>query len=65
MSQHMTYGEAVLAALDEVMEQDRCVVLFNPGFIGMATGQDKLAALRTKYATRIKFPPIASTGCVS
>jgi acetoin:2,6-dichlorophenolindophenol oxidoreductase subunit beta len=62
MPQHMTYGEAVLAALDEVMEQDRCVVLFNPGFIGMATGQDKLAALRKKYATRIKFPPIAELG---
>ena len=62
MPQHMTYGEALIAALDEVMEHDQRVVLFNPSFIGMATGQDKLAALRTKYAKRIKFPPIAELG---
>jgi pyruvate dehydrogenase E1 component beta subunit len=58
----MTYGEAVIAALDEVMEHDRRIVLFNPGFIGMDVGQEKLAALRTKYADRIKFPPIAELG---
>ena len=62
MPQHMTYGEALIAALDEVMEHDERVVLFNPSFIGMATGQDKLAALRKKYAKRIKFPPIAELG---
>ena len=54
MPQHMTYGEALIAALDEVMEHDQRVVLFNPSFIGMATGQDKLTAtLRQKYAKRI------------
>jgi pyruvate dehydrogenase E1 component beta subunit len=58
----MTYGEALLAALDEVMEHDRRVVLFNPGFIGLDVGQEKLAALRQKYADRIKFPPIAELG---
>jgi pyruvate dehydrogenase E1 component beta subunit len=58
----MTYGEALLAALDEVMEHDRRVVLFNPGFIGMTTGQEQLVALRKKYAHRIKFPPIAELG---
>jgi pyruvate dehydrogenase E1 component beta subunit len=58
----MTYGEAVIAALDEAMEHDRRIVLFNPGFIGMEVGQEKLAALRNKYADRIKFPPIAELG---
>ena len=62
MPTDMTYGEAVIAALDEVMEQDRRIVLFNPGFIGMEGGQEKLAALRNKYADRIKFPPIAELG---
>ena len=31
-------------------------------FIGMVTGQDKLTALRQKYAKRIRFPPIAELG---
>src|SRR5574341_601954 len=62
MPQLMTYGEALIAALDEVMEQDRRVVLFNPGFIGMAAGHEKLAAFRKKYAARIRFPPIAEIG---
>jgi pyruvate/2-oxoglutarate/acetoin dehydrogenase E1 component len=62
MPTDMTYGEALIAALDEVMEQDRCIVLFNPGFIGMEVGQDQLAALRKKYADRIKFPLIAEIG---
>ena len=35
MPKQMTYGQALLAAIDEVMEQDNRVVLFNPGFIGM------------------------------
>ena len=62
MPTEMTYGEALVAAIDEVMEQDRRIVLFNPSFIGMEAGQDKLAALRKKYAARIKFPPIAEIG---
>jgi acetoin:2,6-dichlorophenolindophenol oxidoreductase subunit beta len=62
MATEMTYGEALIAAIDEVMEQDQNIVLFNPGFIGMEAGQEKLAALRKKYATRIKFPPIAEIG---
>jgi acetoin:2,6-dichlorophenolindophenol oxidoreductase subunit beta len=62
MPTDMTYGEAVIAALDEAMEHDRRIVLFNPGFIGMEVGQEKLAALRNKYADRIKFPPIAELG---
>ena len=61
MPQHMTYGEALIAALDEVMEHDQRVVLFNPGFIGMATGQDKLTALRQKYAKRISSRPSPSS----
>ena len=62
MPTEMTYGEALVAALDEVMEQDRRIVLFNPSFVGAESGQDKIAALRKKYPARIKFPPIAEIG---
>ena len=61
MPQEMTFGEALLAAIDEVAEQDPRIVLFNPSFAGEA-GHEKLAALRKKYATRIKYPPIAEIG---
>src|SRR6185436_2882102 len=61
MPQEMTFGEALLAAIDEVAEQDKRIVLFNPSFAGEA-GHEKLAAFRKKYAARIKFPPIAEIG---
>jgi len=61
MPQEMTFGEALLAAIDEAAEQDQRIVLFNPSFAGEA-GHEKLAALRKKYAARIKFPPIAEIG---
>ena len=61
MPQEMTFGEALLAAIDEVAEQDPRIVLFNPSFAGEA-GHEKLAALRKKYAARIKYPPIAEIG---
>ncbi|MGZ9215382.1 MAG: alpha-ketoacid dehydrogenase subunit beta, partial [Candidatus Binatia bacterium] len=61
MPQEMTFGEALLAAIDEVAEHDKRIVLFNPSFAGEA-GHEKLAAFRKKYAARIKFPPIAEIG---
>ncbi|MBM4299626.1 MAG: alpha-ketoacid dehydrogenase subunit beta, partial [Deltaproteobacteria bacterium] len=61
MPQEMTFGEALLAAIDEVAEQDKRIVLFNPSFAGEA-GHEKLAAFRKKYAARIKLPPIAEIG---
>ena len=36
MPQEMTFGEALLAAIDEVAEQDKRIVLFNPSFAGEA-----------------------------
>ena len=62
MPTEMTYGEALVTALDEAMEQDHRIVLFNPSFVGTESGRDKIAALRKKYAARIKFPPIAEIG---
>ena len=35
MPTDMTYGEAVIAALDEAMEHDRRIVLFNPGSLNL------------------------------
>ncbi len=61
MPQEMTFGEALLTAINEVAEKDPRLVFFNPSFAGEA-GQDKLAAFRKKYAARIKYPPIAEIG---
>lgn len=62
MPTEMSFGEALVAALDEAMEQDRRIVLFNPSFVGSEWGRDRIAALRKKYAARIKLPPIAEIG---
>jgi pyruvate dehydrogenase E1 component beta subunit len=55
------FGEALLEAIDEVADKDPRIAMFNPSFAGEA-GHEKLAALRKKYAARIKYPPIAEIG---
>jgi pyruvate/2-oxoglutarate/acetoin dehydrogenase E1 component len=62
MAQEMTFGEALVSALGEVMEQDRRVVLIGGGLVGSGPGQAQFARLRQKYASRIKSPPIAELG---
>jgi acetoin:2,6-dichlorophenolindophenol oxidoreductase subunit beta len=62
MPQEMSFGESLISALAEVMEQDRRVVLIGGGLVGTGPGQAEFARLRQKYASRIKSPPIAELG---
>ena len=62
MPQEMTFGESLITALDEIMRQDRRVVLIGGGLVGTGSGQAQLARLREKYSSRIKNPPIAELG---
>ncbi len=62
MPQEMTFGESLITALDEIMGQDRRVVLIGGGLVGTGSGQAQLARLREKYSSRIKNPPIAELG---
>lgn len=59
MPQEMTFGQALVAALDEIMEEDRRVVLIGAGLVGLGSSQPQLARLREKYSSRIKYPPIS------
>src|SRR4029077_20158671 len=62
MAQEMTFGESIVSALEEVMEQDRRGVLIGGGLVSSGPGQARFARLRQKYASRIKSPPIAELG---
>ena len=58
----MTFGESLITALEEIIGQDRRVVLIGGGLVGTGSGQAQLARLREKYSSRIKNPPIAELG---
>jgi pyruvate dehydrogenase E1 component beta subunit len=59
MPQEMSFGEALVSALGEVLEQDRRVVLIGGGLVGSGPAQARFASLRQKFAGRMKSPPIA------
>ena len=62
MPQEMTFGEALVSALAEVMEQDRRVVVIGGGLVSSGPGQTQFARLLQKFPSRIKSPPIAELG---
>lgn len=62
MPQEMTFGEALISALGEVLEQDRRVVLIGGGLVGSGPAQTQFARLRQKFSGRMKSPPIAELG---
>jgi pyruvate/2-oxoglutarate/acetoin dehydrogenase E1 component len=62
MPQEITFGEALISALGESMEQDRRVVLIGGGLVSSGPAQTQFARLRQKYSSRIKSPPIAELG---
>src|SRR5215831_10981333 len=62
MAQEMTFGESLVRALEEVMEQDQRVVLIGGGLVSSGPGQARFARLRQKHSSRIKSPPIAELG---
>lgn len=56
-----SYAQAMAEGLDEILASDDRVTIINPGFGGLHGGQF-FAPLREKYASRIKYPPIAEIG---
>ncbi len=62
MPQEMSFGEALVSALGEVLEQDRRVVLIGGGLVSSGPAQAQFARLRQKFASRMKSPPIAEIG---
>ncbi len=62
MPQEMTFGEALVSALGDVMDQDSRGVLIGGGLVSSGPGQARFARLREKYSSRIKSPPIAELG---
>src|SRR5215510_14481417 len=62
MSQEMTFGESLVRALEEIMEQDQRVVLIGGGLVSSGRSPARFARLRQKHSIRIKSPPIAELG---
>ncbi len=62
MPQEMSFGEALVSALGEVLEQDKRVVLIGGGLVSSGPAQAQFARLRQKFASRMKSPPIAEIG---
>src|SRR5262245_8830893 len=62
MAQEMTFGEALVSALGEVLEQDKRVVLIGGGLVGSGSAQAQFARLRQKFATRRSSDLIAELG---
>ena len=60
MAQEMTFGEALVSALEEVMEKDRRVVVIGGGLVSSGPGQARFARLRQKYSSRISPRPSPS-----
>jgi pyruvate/2-oxoglutarate/acetoin dehydrogenase E1 component len=54
----LTYAQAMTEALSEILASEPRVTLIGAGFGGLS-GSQAFADLREKYASRIKYPPIA------
>lgn len=59
MSRDLRYDGALAEALDEMLGQDQRVTLIGAGFTGFSPGGTPVEQVRQKYASRIKYPPIA------
>ena len=62
MPQEMTFGESLVAALEDIMAEEPRVVLIGGGLVSSGPGQARFARLRQKYSNRMKSPPIAELG---
>src|SRR5439155_1296018 len=62
MPLEMIFGESLVTALEEIMGQDRRVVLIGGGLVGTGSGQAQLARVRVKYSSRIKDPLVDEVG---
>ncbi len=59
MTRELRYDGALAEALDEVLAADERVTLIGAGFTGLMPGGTPVDDVRRKYASRIKYPPIA------
>lgn len=53
------FGEALVEGLDEILTEDSRVTLIGGSFTGIGADRRIVEALRTKFADRIVWPPIA------
>jgi acetoin:2,6-dichlorophenolindophenol oxidoreductase subunit beta len=53
------YAQAIAEALDEILAEDDRATLIGAGFVGLTPSGVLLNPVRKKYASRIKYPPIA------
>jgi pyruvate dehydrogenase E1 component beta subunit len=53
------YAQAIAEAVEEILAADERVTLIGAGFTGLAPSGAFLNPVREKYASRIKYPPIA------
>lgn len=58
----ISYAEAMVEALDEVMQGDERVSLIGSYFLGLSPRRVLLARLQEKYPSRVFDPPIAEAG---
>src|SRR5919206_1221671 len=55
----LKYAQAIAEALDEILGEDERVTLIGAGFVGLTPSGALLNPVRERYASRIKYPPIA------
>ena len=59
MTRELRFDGAIAEALDEILTEDDRVTLIGAGFTGFLPGGTPVEQIRQKYASRIKYPPIA------
>lgn len=62
MVREITYAEAMVEALHEVMEEDERVTLIGSYFLGLSPRRTLLDKLRADFRSRVFDPPISETG---
>ena len=59
MTRELFYTEALAEAIDELLSEDRRVVLFGANFVGAGPNRALMASIQQRFADRIVWPPIA------
>ncbi len=60
----ITYAEALVEALREILQADERVHLMGSYFLGLTPRRALMARLRDEFPSRVYYPPIAETGYV-
>lgn len=62
MPEEMSFAQALLATIEEAMDEDPRVVLLGGSLVGLGREQARIRRLREKHSHRIKNPPISEIG---